>query len=94
MLQVAVADRDVEQPPAGGDGVFASAGTEDEDAHLVVWALNRLNASAVATTAASFQDGNSVVHVNPTLTILQPSVRDNPYLAAQSGLFTTVNPAS
>lgn len=59
---------------------------------VVVWALHRSRAAKVRTSAVNFPDapfGPMAVH--PTLLIVRPPVRDNPYLAAQSGLFTTVD---
>jgi FRG domain len=57
---------------------------------IVVWALHRAEATGVRTTGTSFPNGpgGQPLLVQPTLFVSRPSVRDNPYLAAQSGLFT------
>jgi hypothetical protein len=60
---------------------------------VVVWALHRSRAASVKTTGVSFPNGpgGQPLLVEPALIVVRPSVRDNPYLAAQSGLFTTMN---
>lgn len=68
-----------------------AAGTPRSD--IVVWALHRQRAADVKTIGTSFSNGpeGQNLLVEPTLVVVRPSVRDNPYLAAQSGLFTTIN---
>ncbi|MFK4385818.1 FRG domain-containing protein [Bradyrhizobium sp. USDA 223] len=59
--------------------------------NIAVWGLHRLNATGVATAGVEFPNGNQPLRIEPRVEIIRPSVRDNPYLAAQSGLFTTVS---
>jgi hypothetical protein len=59
---------------------------------IVVWALHRSRATKVRTSGVSFPEAPFGPHsVQPTLLVVRPPVRDNPYLAAQSGLFTTID---
>ena len=60
---------------------------------VIVWALHRTRAAEVRTNGVNFPNGpgGQPLPVQPTLLVVRPSVRDNPYLAAQSGLFTTVD---
>jgi hypothetical protein len=64
--------------------------TDRPQSDIVVWALHRTRAAEVSTNGVSFPNGAQPVLVQPTLLVVRPSVRDNPYLAAQSGLFTTM----
>jgi FRG domain len=59
---------------------------------IVVWALHRNRGASVRTEAVWFQNGpgGSPLSITPALSIVQPPVRDNHFLAAQSGLFTTI----
>jgi hypothetical protein len=60
-------------------------------ANIVVWALHRQRANDVKTAGVLFPNGpQGAPPIEPSLRIVRPPVRDNPYLAAQSGLFTTV----
>lgn len=56
---------------------------------IAVWALHRSRATGVHTHGVSFPNAfpNAPPH-NPTIAVYTPTVRDNRYLAAQSGLFT------
>jgi hypothetical protein len=63
----------------------------DAGSHIVVWGLHRQNAAEVKTSGVNFEGGPSgPIPIDPSIAIFRPSVRDNPYLAAQSGLFTTI----
>ena len=66
--------------------------TDTPQSDMVVWALHRTRAAEVSTKGVSFPNGpgGQPLLVQPTLLVVRPSVRDNPYLAAQSGLFTTI----
>ncbi len=59
--------------------------------NLVVWALHKRHAKEVATEGVSFPNApNGSPRFDPTIAVVRPSTRDNPFLAAQAGLFTTV----
>jgi len=62
-------------------------------ADIVVWALHRAGATDIRTTGIDFPNGpgGGPLSIRPALQVVRPSVRDNPYLAAQSGLFTTID---
>ncbi len=59
---------------------------------IVVWALHRTRATGVSTNGVSFPNGpvGQPLLIQPRLLVVRPSARGNPYLAAQSGLFTTM----
>lgn len=60
-------------------------------AQIVVWALHRERAVNVKAVGTAFPDGpRQTPRMDPSLLVLRPSVRDNPYLSAQSGLFTSI----
>jgi FRG domain-containing protein len=62
---------------------------EGRNDDIAVWALHRNRAKALVLLGKDFPDGPSNPRrVNVILQMLRPSVRGNPYLAAQSGLFT------
>ncbi len=77
------------------------AGTEVEEAspddHIAVYAIHRKRAQAVVHEAVQFPihydadepDGRGP-EVSPALAIVRPTVTSNPFLAAQSGMFTTI----
>jgi hypothetical protein len=59
--------------------------------HLVVWALHKRHARDVATEGVTFPNApNGSPRFDPMITVVRPSTRDNPFLAAQAGLFTTI----
>jgi hypothetical protein len=61
-------------------------------ANIVVWALHRQIATEVTTVGVDFPNSlPGAPRIDPCLQIVRPPVRDNPYLAAQSGLFTTIS---
>jgi FRG domain len=68
---------------------------DNPQSDIVVWALHRPRAAEVKTDGVAFPNGpgGQPLLLQPTLSIVRPSVRDNPYLAAQSGLFTTIHAA-
>jgi len=55
---------------------------------ICVWATHRSRATDVSTIGVTFPEGGRTN--NPTVAIIAPTVRDNRYLAAQSGLFTSI----
>jgi hypothetical protein len=57
---------------------------------IAVWALHRINAVAVKTEGVVFPNGLNI-NVQPRIVVYRPPIRDNPYLAAQSGLFTCIS---
>lgn len=60
-------------------------------ASLVVWALHKRHARDVATEGISFPNApHDSPRFDPSITVYRPSTRDNPFLAAQEGLFTTI----
>jgi hypothetical protein len=68
-------------------------GTEPPQTDIAVWALHRGKAAAVETGGVIFPDGpgGPPLQVSPRLLIVHPPVRDNPFMAAQSGIFTTID---
>jgi hypothetical protein len=66
--------------------------TAQPQTDIAVWALHRNRAASLRTEAVWFQNGpgGSPLSITPSLSIVQPPVRDNPFLAAQSGLFTSI----
>jgi hypothetical protein len=56
---------------------------------IAVWAVHRLRATDVRTSGVTFPNGIGALH-EPTVAVYTPTVRDNRYLAAQSGLFTSI----
>lgn len=57
---------------------------------IAVWAIHRPRALNVKTKGVMFPDSpRGAKPIDPTIAIVHPSIRDNPYLVAQSGLFTT-----
>ncbi len=60
-------------------------------ADMAVWALHRSLAETVRCPGVIFPNGpRGPLEVKPRIGILHPPIRDNPYLAAQSGLFTCI----
>lgn len=61
-------------------------------AHLVVWALHKSRAKRVSVEGVSFPGApNGASRIDPTIAVVRPSTRDNPFLAAQAGLFTSIS---
>ena len=61
-------------------------------AKLVVWAIHKGHTKDVATVGVSFPNApNGAPRFDPSIAIVRPSTRDNPFLAAQAGLFTTIS---
>src|SRR5262249_6095890 len=58
------------------------------DKKIAVWAVHRINAPAARTVGVTFPGANA--NLEPGVVVFRPMVRDNPYLAAQSGLFTCI----
>jgi hypothetical protein len=60
-------------------------------ANLVVWALHKRHAKDVATEGVSFPNAPpGSPRFDPIIAVVRPSTRENPFLAAQAGLFTTI----
>jgi hypothetical protein len=57
------------------------------DANLVVWALHKRHAKGISIEGVRFGS----TPVDPSIAVVRPSTRDNPFLAAQAGLFTTIS---
>lgn len=62
-----------------------------EGANLVVWALHKRHAVNVSVEGISFPKTFDETRKDPSIRIVRPSTRDNPFLAAQAGLFTTIS---
>lgn len=62
-----------------------------QGANLVVWAIHKGHARDVTIQGADFPNcpGGITRRIDSTISIVRPSTRDNPFLAAQSGLFTS-----
>lgn len=59
--------------------------------NLVVWALHRRHAREVSTEGVSFPNApHGAPRFDPSIAVVRPSTRDNPFLAAQAGLFTSI----
>ncbi|UFS78133.1 FRG domain-containing protein [Tardiphaga sp. 37S4] len=56
---------------------------------IAVWAIHRINAATVKTPGVTFPNGLDA-NIQPAIIVYRPPIRDNPYLAAQSGLFTCI----
>lgn len=60
-------------------------------ANLVVWALHKRHAGDVTTEGISFPNApTGSPRFDPAIAVVRPSTRDNPFLAAQAGLFTAI----
>jgi hypothetical protein len=55
---------------------------------IAVWAVHRTNAPRAKTAGVTFPGVNATLE--PAVVVFRPNIRDNPYLAAQSGLFTSI----
>lgn len=63
-----------------------------EGANLVVWGLHKRNAQDIKVAGISFPNALSgAPPSDPTIVVYRASTKDNPFLAAQAGLFTTVS---
>ncbi|HET7805817.1 MAG TPA: FRG domain-containing protein [Pseudolabrys sp.] len=61
-------------------------------ANLVVWALHKGRAINVTTEGVSFPNApTGAPRFDPAIAVVRPSTRDNPFLAAQAGLFTSIS---
>lgn len=63
----------------------------DED--IVIWAIHRQRAATTSIEGVVFHYpgvGGTPPRINPYIEIIRPPRDENPYLAAQSGLFTTI----
>lgn len=74
-------------PMAAAFFAIEPIGDPDLSKKICVWALHRSRATDVKTNGVAFPHGTT--H-DPTLAVFTPTVRDNRYLAAQSGLFTSL----
>ena len=60
-------------------------------ASLAVWALHKRRAREVSIEGVSFPNAPSgAPRFDPVIAVIRPSTRDNPFLAAQAGLFTSI----
>jgi hypothetical protein len=57
--------------------------------NIAIWAVHRINAAAAKTEGVIFPGGLNAT-LEPGIVVFRPPIRDNPYLAAQSGLFTCI----
>lgn len=63
----------------------------EPEVDLAVWALHRRRAHETRTEGITFPNGPQwLKRIDPAIQIVRTFTRDNPYLAAQSGLFTTI----
>lgn len=60
---------------------------------IVVWCLHRERIVKVKTRGVKFPNAENFPEVSPHVAVVRPPIRDNPYLAAQSGLFTCISAA-
>ena len=61
-------------------------------ARLVVWALHQVHARTASVEGVSFPGApTGAPRFDPGIAIVRPSTRDNRFLAAQAGLFTSVS---
>lgn len=61
-------------------------------AHLAVWALHKCRAQEVSIEGTRFPNApNGAPRIDPSIAVVRPSTRDNPFLAAQAGLFTSIS---
>ncbi len=60
---------------------------------IAIWAIHRINAVTAKTAGVEFPNGpgGQDLPIEPGIVIYRPPIRDNPYLAAQSGLFTCIS---
>lgn len=60
---------------------------------IAVWAIQRINAPTAKTAGIAFPNGpgGRTLDIQPSVAVYRPPIRDNPYLAAQSGLFTCIS---
>ena len=78
-------------PIAAAFFAVESLSAPNEGESIVLWALHRQRATQVRTPGVLFPNGpTGAGAIDPTLAVVRPPARDNPYLTAQSGLFTTV----
>ena len=57
--------------------------------NIAVWAVHRTRAPLVKAPGVIFPNGWDI-NVEPCIEVFHPPMRDNPFLAAQSGLFTCI----
>jgi hypothetical protein len=57
---------------------------------IAVWAVHRINAATSKTAPIVFPNGPDIP-LHSAVAVFRPPIRDNPYLAAQSGLFTCIS---
>jgi hypothetical protein len=60
-------------------------------ANLIVWALHKRHARDVSTEGINFPNApTGAPRFDPSIAVVRPSTRDNLFLAAQAGLFTSI----
>lgn len=62
----------------------------DKAKDIAVWALHRVNATKTKLPGVVFPKGLDA-EIQPRIQVYKPVIRDNPFLAAQSGLFTSLS---
>ncbi len=78
-------------PMAAAFFAVESLGEPEVGKNLIVWALHKRHAKDVATEGVSFPNAPAgAPRIDPTIAVVRPSTRENPFLAAQAGLFTTI----
>ncbi len=67
----------------------------DDQSHpgLAVWAIHRRRAASVKLPAVPFPNGLELIPISGGPVIVKSSTQGNPFLAAQSGVFTTIRGA-
>jgi FRG domain len=78
-------------PMAGAFFAVEPLQEPEAGANLVVWALHKRHAKEVFTEGINFPNApRGSPRFDPRIAVVRPSTRDNPFLAAQAGLFTTI----
>lgn len=75
------------------NALFFAAEQRIKGAEIAVWAIHRRRASEVKATPISFADGSVFREVSCGISVVKASTQGNPFLNAQSGIFTAVTAA-
>lgn len=62
----------------------------EKDANLVVWAIHKRRTIEASTEGVIFPNAPIQPLIAPRIKIVRPLTRDNEFMAAQAGLFTTI----
>lgn len=76
------------------NAIYFAIESRPENSEIAVWALHRRRAAEVRLKPIHFSDGHQKVPVRCGLEVVKSSTQGNPFLAAQSGVFTTIAAAS